>query len=122
MAGEQLTRPETAGGLDGGRGYPAAGGRGSLTAGPLLSAPRRKRIRGGAVLGRRWRRVGPLGRFARAGKKKKKGQPAWDLAGWARKGERERGREEFVFFFQISFKFIFQTFKLQSNENHAFKP
>jgi hypothetical protein len=53
--------------------------------------------------------------FARAGKKK--GQPAWGLAGWARKGERERGREEFVFFFQISFKFIFQTFKLKSNKN-----
>jgi hypothetical protein len=62
--------------------------------------------------------AGPV--CSRGKEKKKKGQPAWDLAGWARKGERER--EEFVFFFQISFKFIFQTFKLQSNENHAFKP
>jgi hypothetical protein len=59
------------------------------------------------VLGRRWRRVGPLGRFARAGKKKKKGQPAWDLAGWARKGERER--EEFVFFFSNFFQIHFSN-------------
>jgi hypothetical protein len=56
-----------------------------------------------------------VGRLARAGEKK--GQPAWV----SRVGlERERGRERegFVsFFFQISFKFIFQTFKLKSNKN-----
>jgi hypothetical protein len=75
------------------------------------------------VLGRRGEGVGPLGRFDCAGKKERKGQPAWDLVGWARRKGREGEREGFVsFFFQISFKFIFQTFKLQSKENHAFKP
>jgi hypothetical protein len=54
-----------------------------------------------------------VGRLARAGEKK--GQPAWGLAGWARKGERER--RVCLFFFQISFKFIFQPFKLKSNKN-----
>jgi hypothetical protein len=60
-----------------------------------------------------------MGRLARAGEKK--GQPAWGLAGWARKGERERGREEFVFFF----KFLSNSFFKHSNSNqtkiHAFK-
>jgi hypothetical protein len=49
MAGERWTRPVTAGGLKRGRGHPAAGGRGSLTAGPHLSASVVKRKRGGAV-------------------------------------------------------------------------
>jgi hypothetical protein len=63
-----------------------------------------------------------LGRWAIAGarEKRKKGLPAWDLAGWARRKGRERERERegscFVFF-KNSFKFIFQTFKLQSNKN-----
>jgi hypothetical protein len=51
MAGERLTWPETAGGLDGGRGYPAAGGRGSLRAGPHLLVTARKKKRGKAL---RW--------------------------------------------------------------------
>jgi hypothetical protein len=66
-------------------------------------------------LGRRGEDVGPLGQFARAGEEK--GRPAWGLAGWARKGEREREFVCFLLFFQISFKFIFQTFTLKSNKN-----
>jgi hypothetical protein len=58
-----------------------------------------------------------VGRLARAGEKK--GQPAWGLAGWARKGERERRVCLFSFFFQISFKFIFQTFKLKQKSMHS---
>jgi hypothetical protein len=45
------------------------------------------------------------------GKKRKKGLPAWKLAGWARrKGERERGRGKgFVFFFKNFFQIHFSN-------------
>jgi hypothetical protein len=56
-------------------------------------------------------------------RKEKEGLLAWKGLRAKRIGEREReGEKGLSFFFQISFKFIFQTFKLQSNENHAFKP
>jgi hypothetical protein len=58
-----------------------------------------------------------------AGKKKKR--PVGLARAEKKKGggrEREGKRERVLFFFfKISFKFIFQTFKLQSNETHAFK-
>jgi hypothetical protein len=66
MARERRTRPVTAGGLKRGRGHPAAGGRGSLTAGPHLSVPcckKKKRRRG---LGRRGNELGQHGPLARA--------------------------------------------------------
>jgi hypothetical protein len=52
-----------------------------------------------------------VGRLARAGEKK--GQPAWGLAGWARKGERERR----VCLFSFFFKFLSNSFFKHSNSN-----
>jgi hypothetical protein len=54
--------------------------------------------------------AGPV--CSRGKEKKKKGQPAWDLAGWARKGERER--EKSLSFF---FKFLSNSFFKHSNSN-----
>jgi hypothetical protein len=55
-------------------------------------------------------------------RKRKRKRPAG--LDWMRakkmKGEGERGEEGFAFFKKNSFKFIFQTFKLQSNKIHAF--
>jgi hypothetical protein len=66
------------------------------------------------VLGRRGE---GLGRWAGCSRGRGERPTGLGLAGWARK-KRERGRESvFVFFFfQISFKFIFQTFTLKSNK------
>jgi hypothetical protein len=92
----RLTRPEVGDGPDG-RVPPVSGRNGKKKGG--------RRVWAGEVAD--WANVG---QFARAGKrKKKKGQPAWDLAGWARKGERERGREEFVSFFSNFFQIHFSN-------------
>jgi hypothetical protein len=72
------------------------------------------------VLGRRGEGLGRWAGLPARGKKERKGQPAWDFVGWARRKGREgeRGKGLFLsFFFQISFKFIFQTFTLKSNKN-----
>jgi hypothetical protein len=70
-----------------------------------------------------------LGRWAVAGarEKKKKGLPAWALAGWARRKrerEREREREGFCLFFSF-FKSLSNSFFKHSNSNqtkiHAYK-
>jgi hypothetical protein len=54
--------------------------------------------------------------------KKKKGPVGQKRAEMKKGGEREGEGEERVLFFLNSFKFIFQTFKLQSNKKiHAFK-
>jgi hypothetical protein len=49
--------------------------------------------------------------------KKKKGPVGQKRAEMKKGGEREGEGEERVLFFLNSFKFIFQTFKLQSNKN-----
>jgi hypothetical protein len=82
----------------GGRGYPAAGGRGSLTAGPHLSVPRRKRKRERRACWASGCEVGPHGPTARAGKRNR--PTAWGVCGPKRIGEREReGEKGFVSFF-----------------------
>jgi hypothetical protein len=69
-----------------------------------------------------------LGRWAVAGarEKKKKGLPAWALAGWARrKREREREGEGRVLPFFSFFKSLSNSFFKHSNSNqtkiHAYK-
>jgi hypothetical protein len=60
--------------------------------------------------------AGPTGPVLHARERRKASRPGSRGLGWKGR-EREGGSEEFVFFFQISFKFIFQTFKLKSNKN-----
>jgi hypothetical protein len=123
MAGERLIRPETAGGLDGGAADPRleVGERPDARAPPVSDRPQKKK--GGGVLGRRGCEAGPAwADGARAGKKKKAAGLGWMRAernaGPAGKEKRGRGREkDFSLFFKFLFKFIFQTFKLQSNRN-----
>jgi hypothetical protein len=78
------------------------------------------------VLGRRGRQAGPLGPSARAREKEKAAglglvhglKKNVGPAGKKREGEGEGGRKGFLFFLlKFLFKFIFQTFKLQSNKN-----
>jgi hypothetical protein len=76
------------------------------------------------VLGRRSSDAGPLGpAYARGEEKEKKERPlAWDACGpkemLGQRERKEREREEKrISFFKFLFKFIFQTFKLQSNKN-----
>jgi hypothetical protein len=72
------------------------------------------------VLGRRGEDVGPLGQFARAGEEK--GRPAWGLAGWARKGEREREFVCFLLFFSNFFQIHFSNIHTQIKQKiHALK-
>jgi hypothetical protein len=65
-----------------------------------------------------------LGRFACAGKEERKGQPAWDFVGWARRIGREGEREFVCFlffsnFFQIHFSNIHTQIKQKSmHSNH----
>jgi hypothetical protein len=94
-----------------------------LTAGPHLSVSGAKRKgRGGGAGPAGLRSWANLGRPARAVRKKEKACWPGMVAGQKRrKGERdgpavdkrEKREERFSFFF----KFIFQTFKLQSNKN-----
>jgi hypothetical protein len=104
--------------LNRGRGHPAAGGRGSLTAGPHLSVPRRKKKKRRRGLGRQGNELGQRGPLARArgeAEEKREGEKNW--AGWKRR-ERGEGVKAFSFFKKNLFKFVFfQTFKLQSNRN-----
>jgi hypothetical protein len=93
-----------------------------LTTGPHLSASARKRKGGGGRAGPAGCEVGPLGPSARARKEKEKASGLGCLraeigpAGEMR--ERERGRKGFPFSFsKFRFKYIFQTFKLQTNKN-----
>jgi hypothetical protein len=99
-----------------------------LTAGPHLSVSGTKKKRG--------ERVGPageaeLGQLGPAYARGRKRSTAWDGSRAERKrkgrgkrngpaGEKEREEREKVFsfsFFKILFKFVFQTFKFQSNRN-----
>jgi hypothetical protein len=79
----------------------------------------------GAVLCRRVAELGQLGRRARV--KKRKGLwpgclRAEGLLGRREKRKREgEGKRVFLFLLNFLFKFIFQTFKLQSNKIHAFE-
>jgi hypothetical protein len=103
--------------MKGGRGYPAAGGRGSLTAGPHLSVLRRKRKKkGGAVLGRWDEELGRwAGLLARVRKRRKACRPGGSRAGLEEKGERERERRVCLFFF----KFLSNSFFKHSNSNQT---
>jgi hypothetical protein len=93
----------------------------ALTAGSHLSAAAEKEKGGRAVLGRRLRGVGPLGRPARAGKERKR--PVGLARAEIEERERERERER-VFLFLLNFSFKIHFFK-HSNFNqtkiHAFK-
>jgi hypothetical protein len=66
--------------------------------------------------------LGWLGRCGRKGKRKK-GLPAWDLAGWARRKGRERGGGKGLVLFFL--KILSNSFFKHSNSNqtkiHAFK-
>jgi hypothetical protein len=127
----------TANGLDGGGGggvdpRPEVGDDPDLRAPPV--GERCKKKRRGARDGPAGRQAGPGGPAyacalrkrrpaAWAGlwaeeekKKKRRGEPAGSQG---KKGE--GGREKDFLFLKILFKFIFQTFKLQSNKNHAFE-
>jgi hypothetical protein len=68
-------------------------------------------------------RIGPTWAVAHAGKRKRKGLPAWVGCGPKVKGDRDREREKgfFPFSFKFSFQIYFQTFKLQSNKIHSFE-
>jgi hypothetical protein len=93
-----------------------------LTAGPHLSASGAKRK------GRRRCWAGGEGRLGQRGpsacvRKKRKGRWPWvgpraeEKVGPAGRKEREREEKRISFFFlKFLFKFIFQTFKLQSNK------
>jgi hypothetical protein len=77
------------------------------------------------VLGRRGCGVGPLGPARSRGEEKEKACWPGMVAGQnRRKGEREGEEKKRVFLFfllNFLFKFIFQTFKLQSNKIYAFE-
>jgi hypothetical protein len=47
------------------------------------------------------------------GKKREKGQPAWDFVGWASRLGREGGREFVFFFFSNSFQIHFSNIHTQ---------
>jgi hypothetical protein len=99
-----------------------------LTAGPHLSVSGAKRKGRGGGGGPAGLRSSANWADARA-RKEKKENGLWPGCLRAEVGpagemrERERGRKGFLFFFsfKLLFKFIFQTFKLQSNKIHAFE-
>jgi hypothetical protein len=97
-----------------------------LTAGPHLSASGTKKKRGERVGPAGEAELGQLGPAYACGRKR---PTAWDCSraerkrkgrgkrnGPAREKEREE-REKVFSFFKILFKFVFQTFKFQSNRN-----
>jgi hypothetical protein len=91
---------------------------------PVSGRSKKKKGEGGVgpAVARSW----ATGLACSRGKGKRKWPAGLKACGLKEEKGRERERERwrgkgFCLFFKISFKFIFQTFKLQSNKIHAFE-
>jgi hypothetical protein len=83
---------------------------------PVSDWSKKKRERGGA--GPAGWRIGPTWAVARAGRRKRKGLPAWAGCGPKVKGERDRERERVLpFSFKFSFQIRFSNIQTSIKQN-----